>query len=197
MVDQVVVATTNKGKLREFSSMLEKLNISVYSLEDYPKVPDVIEDGLTFEENARKKAETICRHLNKPTIADDSGLEVDALNGQPGIYSARFAGKEKDDKNNNNKLIELIKNIDMEKRTARFVSAIALAIPHKETIIVRGTIEGLILDKPRGTNGFGYDPLFYIPSYGKTMAELEPESKNKISHRANALNKLVTLLESI
>jgi len=192
---EVIIATKNKGKLKEFESLLAKLNINVRSLEDFGTIPDVVEDGSTFQENAKKKAEEICARLNLPTIADDSGLVVDFLDGMPGIYSARFAGNDKDDDRNNARLLELMQGIEDRKRSAKFVCAIALAVPNEPTIVVQGTIEGLIAIEPKGSNGFGYDPLFYIPEYGKTMAEIPADVKNKISHRVKALDKLLEILD--
>lgn len=191
---EVIIATKNKGKLREFESLLAILNVKVRSLEDLVPIPDIIEDGETFQENAKKKAEEICSIFKLPTIADDSGLVVDFLNGMPGIYSARFAGEEKNDDKNNTRLLELMQDIEAEKRSAKFVCAIALAIPNEPTIIVQEEIEGTITFEPKGANGFGYDPFFYIPEYGRTMAEIPAEVKNKISHRAKALDKLMMII---
>ncbi|OEF99993.1 non-canonical purine NTP pyrophosphatase [Vulcanibacillus modesticaldus] len=195
MFKEVIVATKNQGKLKEFSKMLGDLGINVRSLTDFDDVPEIVEDGETFEENARKKAEFIKNLYNLPTIADDSGLMVDILDGKPGIYSARFAGEEKNDQKNMEKLLSLLQDVEIKERTARFVSAIALAIPGEETIIVRGTCEGLISYEPRGKNGFGYDPIFYLPQYDKTMAEITPELKNQISHRSNALKELLRVIK--
>jgi len=197
MIEQVVIATTNKGKLKEFSSLLSQLNISVQSIAEFDNIPEVIEDGDTFEANARKKAETIRDVLNLPVIADDSGLMVDALNGRPGIYSARYAGEEHDDQKNNQKLLQELAGVSDKKRTAKFVSVIALAIPNQPTILARGECHGLITFEPIGKNGFGYDPLFYLPDFEQTMAQIEPEQKNNISHRANALKSLQKLIKNI
>lgn len=191
---EVIIATKNKGKLMEFESLLANFNVKVRSLEEFDSIPDIIEDGETFQDNAKKKAEGICKALNLPTIADDSGLVVDYLNGMPGIYSARFAGEEKNDDKNNLRLLELMQGIDAKKRSAKFVCAIALAIPTEPTIIIQEAIEGSITIEPKGLNGFGYDPLFYISEYGKTMAEISFDVKNKISHRAKALEKLVIMI---
>jgi len=193
-LDLIIIATNNKGKLNEFKEILNKLSIRIESLNEYEQVFDIEEDGQTFEENAIKKAETICNLLNKPTIADDSGLMVDMLNGLPGIYSARFAGEDKSDQKNNEKLLTMLQGVKLNDRKAEFVCAIALAIPKEPTIVVKGSVNGLIALKPQGTNGFGYDPLFYLPEYDKTMAELKPEEKNKISHRALALEELFSVL---
>lgn len=196
MLKEIVIASRNKGKLREFSSILVGSGITIRSLNDFEGIEDVIEDGNSFEENARKKAEVISQIINLPVLADDSGLVVDALDGEPGIYSARFAGEEKDDKKNNEKLLICLEDLELEQRTARFVCVLALAFPESDTIIVKGTCEGLINYEPKGNNGFGYDPLFYLPEYKQTMAELNPELKNKISHRSKALKELVNILNS-
>lgn len=191
---EIIIATKNKGKLREFESLLAILNVKVRSLEEFASIPDIIEDGETFQDNAKKKAEEICKALNLPTIADDSGLVVDFLNGMPGIYSARFAGDDKSDDRNNARLLELMQGIETKKRSAKFVCALALAMPNEPTIFIQEAIEGVITLEPKGINGFGYDPLFYIPEYGKTMAEIPHDLKNKISHRAKALEKLVMII---
>lgn len=191
---EIIIATKNEGKLREFKSLLANFDIKVRGLGDFDTIPEIIEDGETFQDNAKKKAEGICKVLNLPTIADDSGLVVDFLNGMPGIYSARFAGDDKNDDKNNARLLDLMQGIETKKRSAKFVCAIALAIPNEPTIIVQDAIEGSITIEPKGSNGFGYDPLFYIPEYRKTMAEIPSEVKNKISHRAKALQKLVIII---
>ena len=165
---------------------------------DYPEIEDVEETGTTFEENATLKAESVSQQLNKMVIGDDSGLMVDALEGRPGIYSARYAGEEpKDDQKNLEKVLTELQGVPEENRTARFYCALAVAVPGKETITVAGTCEGRILEDQRGTNGFGYDPVFYVPEKGCAMAELSSDEKNKISHRANALKKLDVILDSI
>lgn len=190
MMNEIVVATHNKGKLSEFRKLLEELNITVKALTEFEDIAEVEEDGNTFEENAIKKAETIRDILHLPVIADDSGLAVDYLNGEPGIYSARYAGPEKDDNKNIEKLLVQLTGVEKSDRTAQFVSAIALAIPNKPTIVVKGTVKGIIGFEAKGSNGFGYDPIFYLPDYDKIMAEIPPELKNKISHRARAMENL-------
>ncbi|UOE93360.1 XTP/dITP diphosphatase [Alkalihalobacillus sp. LMS39] len=187
---ELIIATKNKGKLKEFESMLAPLGFSVTSLLDYPEIPDVEETGLTFAENASIKAMTMARYFQKPVIADDSGLCVDALSGQPGVHSARYAGVEKDDTKNNEKLIHELKHVKEEARTARFHCALVLAYPDGKEEVFEGTCEGVITTEPKGSNGFGYDPLLLIPSKGKTMAELTMEEKNEISHRKKALQQL-------
>jgi XTP/dITP diphosphohydrolase len=189
-VKEIVIATKNAGKVREFAAMFAKRGIEVKSLLDFPDVPDVEETGSTFVENAKLKAEAVCQRLQRPVIADDSGLAVDALGGRPGVHSARYAGEDKNDARNIAKLLHELDGVPMEKRTARFHCALAVAIPGQSTAIVEGTCDGYIAEAPRGEGGFGYDPVFYLPERGKTMAELTPEEKNAISHRAKALEKL-------
>jgi XTP/dITP diphosphohydrolase len=192
---RIVLATKNKGKIREFSRMFEKFDAEVLTIADIPDLPDVVEDGDTFEANARKKAETISRVTGLPALADDSGLEVDALGGKPGVYSARFAGADATDEENNAKLVSLLRDIPEKQRQARFVSVLALATPDDETLLVRGTCEGQIVLEPKGENGFGYDPHFFLPDKQRTMAELAPEEKNRISHRGAAVRQLESVLE--
>lgn len=189
---QVVVATKNMGKVREFAELFEKFGLEVKSLHDFPHIEEVEETGKTFEENAILKAESLCKQLNEIVIADDSGLIVDALNGGPGVYSARYAGEQKDDQANIQKVITELNSIPTERRTARFYCALAVAFPeeNKEYVIVNGTCEGKILEQPRGEQGFGYDPIFYVEEYKQAMAELSSDEKNKISHRGRALRKL-------
>lgn len=194
MLKEIVIATKNKGKLKEFSNLLAKSDLQVLSLADFYPLPDVLEDGRTFAENAIKKAEFASKILGLPVIADDSGLSVAALDGQPGIYSARFAGEEHNDEKNNQKLLRLMDPIADEHRSAQFVCAISLAIPEEDTLVFEGTCKGQVTRQPRGVNGFGYDPLFYLPEYNKTMAEIDPEQKNRLSHRAVALEKLMSYL---
>lgn len=188
---QVVIATRNQGKVREFNMMFQQLGWEAVSIADFPDVPEVVEDGETFEANARKKAETVSRFLQMPAVGDDSGLEVDALGGKPGVYSARFAGEKATDEENWQKLLQELQDVPNERRTARFRCALAFARPGEETILAHGRCEGAILREPAGTNGFGYDPVFFLPDRLCTMAQVDPSVKNKISHRANALHNLV------
>ncbi len=193
MIKEVVLATGNKGKVKEFSNLLEGVFGKIISLSDLGSPPEVIEDGLTFRDNALKKAREIAQYSGKLTLADDSGLEVDALNGRPGIYSARYSGEGATNKTN---IVKLLAELgDNPNRKARFVCVLALVDPNGEELVVEGFCEGVILGEPRGEGGFGYDPVFYLPDRRKTMAELEPELKNTISHRANALKRLKTELE--
>lgn len=191
---EIVVATTNKGKLKEISAMLEKLGIEVKSIKDVLGYnPDIEETGTTFTENAVIKAETVMNMIHMPTLADDSGLEVDALNKQPGIYSSRFMGEDTSYDIKNQWIIDAVKG--KEDKTARFVCAMALAIPDEETKTFLGTFEGKINDCIDGENGFGYDPIFYYPPLKKTSAVMTMEEKNKVSHRAKALKALYDYLE--
>ncbi len=188
---QAVLATKNKGKIKELKDLLKDFNLEIISLDKFSdKIGKIIEDGQSFFENAMKKAKTVAEKTGLLAIADDSGLEVDALKGRPGIYSARFAGENASDEENNQKLLEELKNIPEEKRTARFKCVIVAYKPDGTWISVEGTCEGKITFAPRGNYGFGYDPIFQPKGYDKTMAELTSEEKNKISHRGNALRKL-------
>lgn len=186
----VIIATRNKGKAKEFEALFNEKGYDIKTLLDYPELDDVEETGTTFHENALLKAETIADKLNTLVLADDSGLTVDALYGQPGVYSARYAGEEKNDAKNNAKLLMELADTPLEKRQAAFHCSLALAAPGKESLVIEGQVKGIIAEVPRGTHGFGYDPLFYIPDKDKTMAQLTQEEKNEISHRAVALKKL-------
>ena len=186
----IVIATRNQGKAKEFAAIFNQKGYQVKTLLDYPDLPEVEETGKTFEENARLKAETISAILKQPVLADDSGLIVDALNGMPGIYSARFAGQPSNDASNNAKLLHELTGIPQEKRTARFHCTLAFAAPDKDSLVVEDEWEGFVGTIPRGENGFGYDPLFIVSEEGKTAAELSDETKNKLSHRGKAVAKL-------
>jgi XTP/dITP diphosphohydrolase len=194
---EVIIATKNPGKAREFEHIFAPRGIEVLTLLDFPEIPDVEETGTTFEENAILKAEAVSQALGKMVIGDDSGLIVDALEGRPGIFSARYAGEQKNDQDNMNKVLSELQGIPEEKRSARFYCALAVAVPGQETMTVSGTCEGRILEERRGSYGFGYDPVFYVPEKGFAMAELTSDEKSKISHRANALRKLDVVLDSI
>lgn len=196
-VPRLVLASKNKGKLRELETMLAGSSWELCSVADFPELPPVVEDGQTFRENAVKKALTVAEILKEWTLADDSGLEVDALGGAPGVYSARFAGEPGDDRKNNEKLLRLLAGVPSEQRTARFRCVLALASPGGEIWTTERTCEGLIGLAPRGDQGFGYDPLFYLPELGVTMAELPEEKKNEISHRGKAMRDLLTHLQAI
>ncbi|PLR68455.1 XTP/dITP diphosphatase [Bacillus sp. UMB0893] len=193
---EVIIATKNAGKLVEFQSILSAYDLKAISLLDLEESPDVEETGSTFEENAVLKAEAISKMYGKMAIADDSGLSVDFLGGEPGIYSARYAGVDKNDAANIEKVLNKLNGITKEERNARFRCALALAEPGRETITVEGSVEGYITNEPIGENGFGYDPIFLVKDKAKTMAQLTKEEKNKISHRAVALQKLAKLLQA-
>ena len=193
---EVVFATKNKGKIKEIQAILGNEYI-VKSMEEIGINIDIIEDGKTFEENAIKKAVEIMNITNKIVLADDSGLEIDYLDGEPGVYSARYMGEDTPYEIKNNKILDILKDVEEEKRGARFISVIALAIPQKEPIATKGTIEGIIGYEIKGENGFGYDPIFYIPELKMTAAELSIEEKNKISHRGKALKQMKKILEKM
>lgn len=191
---KVVLATRNQGKVKEFNRLFADLGWEGISLAEFEGVPEVVEDGETFEANALKKAMTISTYLNLPALGDDSGLEVDALDGRPGVYSARYAGEDATDEQNWRKLLTEIESVPMEQRTARFRCTLAFVVPGEEPILSSGACEGLIAREPKGTNGFGYDPVFYIPEMDKRMAELLPDEKNQMSHRARAMQQLLQVL---
>jgi XTP/dITP diphosphohydrolase len=199
----ILVATTNPGKVRELRALLGD-EVQWKSLADFPGMAEVKEDGATFAENARKKALGYARATGLWTLADDSGLVVDALGGAPGVNSARFsgaraqgAGREVVDRRNMEKLLSLLQGVPREKRTARFVCCLCLVSPEKVLLETRGTLEGLITEEPVGAGGFGYDPVVLVPGLGKTVAELGEEEKNAISHRGNAMRKLKPLLHEL
>ena len=187
---KIIFATGNEGKMKEIREILGDLDIELLSLKDAGIHVDIVEDGKTFEENAQIKARTICNLTGEIVLADDSGLEIDYLNKEPGIYSARYMGEDTSYHIKNEKLIERLEGVPDEKRTARFVCAIAAAFPDGTMKTVRATMEGRIGYKESGENGFGYDPIFYLPEYGCTSAELSMEEKNKISHRGKALRAI-------
>lgn len=190
-VGTIVIATKNPGKAREFEAVFAKAGLKVKTLLDYPELPEIDETGQTFEANARLKADQIAAILKLPVLADDSGLMVDALDGRPGIYSARFAG-DHNDAGNNAKLLFELTGVPTEKRTATFHSTLVFAKPDRpnEDLVVEGNVAGRILGIPRGDNGFGYDPLFYVPELDASMAELSLAQKNQVSHRARAIANL-------
>jgi XTP/dITP diphosphohydrolase len=192
----ILIATTNRGKLREIQAVAAGLPVTWQSLADHPGLPEVVEDGATFEANAAKKALQYAALTGLWTLADDSGLEVDALDGEPGVHSARYSGTG-DDLANNRKLVAALRDVPMPQRTARFVCHLALAADGRILATAPGVIEGHIIDAPRGTNGFGYDPHFLLIERGVTTAELPPEEKNRISHRGQALRKLLAELPAL
>ncbi len=189
----LLVATSNKGKLKEIREILD--NFNVLGLNDLDFKIEIIEDGDTFYDNAFKKADTLMQKMNIPVLADDSGLEVDALNGRPGVYSARFAGEDATDEENTDKLLDEMKDVPEDKRTARFVCVMCLVTPDGNCYSSRGETEGIILHSPVGENGFGYDPVFLNKEFGKTLAELSLEEKNAISHRGKALEQMRNIID--
>ena len=193
---RIIAASQNQHKIREIEAITKDFGMSIIS-RDEAGVPnfEIVEDGETFEANSYKKAYEIMRLSGEITIADDSGLEVDYLEGAPGVYSARFAGEEANDKKNNEKLLSLLEGVPMGKRTGRFVSVITVVYPDGTNLVARGEAEGLIAFEESGSNGFGYDSLFIPAGYVITFGNISPEEKNKISHRANALVKLRKLLK--
>lgn len=193
---EAIIATHNPGKVKEFKEILEPKGYDVKSLAEIGFTEEIEETGHTFEENAILKAEAVAKAVKKMVIADDSGLSIDNLGGKPGVYSARYAGEQKDDQANIDKVLSELKGIEKEQRTARFRCALAVSIPGEETKTVEGHVEGYIAEEPRGEYGFGYDPIFIVKDKDKTMAELTSDEKNKISHRADALKKLSKLLEA-
>jgi XTP/dITP diphosphohydrolase len=197
-VIELLIATTNPAKFAEIQSILKNLPVTIRSLQSLGQWPTVSEDGATFEENALKKARTLARYSGRLTLADDSGLEVDALHGAPGIYSARYCGEECNDDKNNQKLLRELQGIPDQQRTGRFVCALALCAPDScggKEWLVRESCEGRIAFAPRGNQGFGYDPVFFFPPYGKTFGEVDRNTKATVSHRGKALKKLVEILK--
>jgi XTP/dITP diphosphohydrolase len=192
---QLVVATRNKKKLTEIKDILKGIKLDLLSLGDYKHVPRVLENGKSFQENAVKKAARLARWTGKLCLGEDSGLCVDALDGAPGIYSARFSGKDKSDLKNNLKLLKLLNGLPFAKRKAHYVCAVALADKEGLLGVVEGSCSGLIVPTPAGQAGFGYDPLFYIPKYKKTFAQLGEKIKHKMSHRYHALKKARRIIE--
>ncbi len=203
MIKEVLLATRNEGKIREFSTLLSPAFERIVSMRELDSIPDIVEDGKTFTENALKKARIISDLTKKITLADDSGLEVEALGGRPGVFSSRYAGDSAIDKENIMKLLTALKGVG--DRRARFVCTLALVFPDGSTgitagrreIVVEGKCDGIIIDDPRGEGGFGYDPVFFVPHRNKTMAELTSEEKNQISHRAVAIRELIACLNRL
>ena len=197
MERKIIFATGNENKMKEIRMILSDLGMPILSMKEAGIHVDVVEDGTTFEENALIKATDIAKTVeNCIVLADDSGLEIDYLNKEPGIYSARYAGENTSYDIKNNLLLSRLEGVPDEKRTARFVCAIAAAFPDGTTEVVRGTIEGRIGYEIAGENGFGYDPIFYVPEYGCTTAEMNPDKKNELSHRGNALRAMRKIMEN-
>ena len=191
----LIVATKNQGKLKEIKEILKEFPLKITSLSDYPDAPKIVEDGKTFAQNALKKAATMALYTGKLTLGEDSGLAVRALQGAPGLFSARFSGRDASDKKNNLKLLRSLKGVPFKKRQARYHCYAALVDGKKIIDVVQGSCQGVITLRSRGKNGFGYDPLFLIPRYNKTFGELDGRIKAKMSHRAKALRKIKKVLE--
>ena len=192
---RIVFATGNVGKMREIRMIMEDMGMEILSMKEIGINPDIVEDGTTFTENAIIKAKAVAALTDAIVLADDSGLEIDALNKEPGIYSARYMGEDTSYRLKNANLIERLEGVPDEKRTARFVCAIAAVLPNGELLTTLGTVEGRIGYEEKGANGFGYDPIFFLPEFGCTSAELTDEQKNEISHRDKALRAMKELLQ--
>ncbi|MDZ4732625.1 MAG: XTP/dITP diphosphatase [Nitrospirota bacterium] len=194
---EVVLATRNRNKVIELVALLGDPGITIRTLDEFQDAPDVVEDGTTCEANAVKKARAIAGFTGLPAVADDTGLEVDALGGRPGVYAARYAGDDATYEDNCRKLLRELTGVPPERRTARFLTVAAIALPSDETRVAQGTLEGAIAEEARGTLGFGYDSVFLIPELGKTLAQLSAEQKNQISHRAKAFTQAKDLLREM
>ena len=194
MIRELVLATRNRHKAQELASLLSDLGISIRTMDAFPEVPDVIEDGKTCEANAIKKARVVSRATGLLAVADDTGLEVDALGGQPGVYAARYAGEHVTYEDNWRKLLRELSGVPHDRRTARFITVAAIASPSGEVQVAEGQLQGVITEEPAGAQGFGYDPVFFVPELGMTLAELSPDEKNRISHRAKAFAQVREIL---
>jgi XTP/dITP diphosphohydrolase len=196
MIRELVLATRNRNKVIELVALLGDLGITIRTLDEFPDAPDVVEDGDTCEANAVKKARVIAEFTGLPAVADDTGLEVDALGGRPGVYAARYAGEDATYEDNCRKLLRELTGVPREQRTARFLTVAAIALPSDGIRVAQGTLEGVIAEEASGTLGFGYDPVFLIPKLGKTLAQLPADQKNMISHRAKAFAKVREMLSA-
>ena len=196
-MDKIVFATTNAGKIKEIKEILSDFDVEVVSMKEMNITADIEENGATFEENSLIKARAVSKLTGLPALADDSGLEVDYLNGEPGIYSARYLGRDTDYDYKNNYIIDKLKEAKGEERSARFVCVISLVLPDGREFVKKGVMEGRIGYEIKGENGFGSDPIFFLPEYGKTSAEISAEEKNKISHRGKALSAMKELIASL
>lgn len=197
MIRELVLATRNRHKVEELVALIGDLGITIHTLDEFPDAPDVVEDGHTCEANAVKKARAIAEFTGLPAVADDTGLEVDALGGRPGVYAARYAGEDATYDDNCRKLLRELMGVPRERRTARFLTVAAIALPSDGIRVARGTLNGMIAEEARGTLGFGYDPVFFIPELGKTLAQLSADQKNAISHRAKAFIQAKDLLREM
>jgi XTP/dITP diphosphohydrolase len=194
---EIVLATRNRHKGAEVAVLLDGLGITIRTLDEFPHAPEVVEDGATCEANAIKKAREIATATGLPAVADDTGLEVDALGGRPGVYAARYAGEQATYEDNCRKLMHELSGVPTGKRTARFITVAALAFPSDDVRVATGELRGMITEAPVGSRGFGYDPVFFVPELGKTLAEMSSEEKNRISHRAKAFVQVRKLLQEI
>jgi XTP/dITP diphosphohydrolase len=197
MIRELVLATRNRHKGEELAALLGDLGITIRTLDEFPDAPDVVEDGNTCEANAVKKARAIAEFTGLPAVADDTGLEVDALGGRPGVHAARYAGEDATYEDNCRKLLRELMGVPRERRTARFLTVAAIALPSGGIRVAQGTLDGVIAEEASGTLGFGYDPVFLIPELGKTLAQLSADQKNKISHRAEAFTQAKDLLQEM
>ncbi len=194
---EIILATRNKNKIKEMSALFSQLPVKLLTLDQFPNVGEVVEDGKDCEENALKKAIEVSRESGKAALSDDSALEIDALDGAPGVYSARYAGENVTYADNRAKVLSLMKGVPADKRTARFRTALALAIPGKEPILAEGITEGTIGTEEMGEEGFGYDPIFHLKGDGRSYSQMTAEEKNRVSHRGKAAEKMKKLLEKI
>lgn len=197
MIRELVLATRNRNKVIELVALLDGLGITIRSLDEFPGAPDVVEDGVTCEANAVKKARAIADFTGLPAVADDTGLEVDALGGRPGVYAARYAGEGATYEDNCRKLLRELAGVPRERRTARFLTVAAIALPSDGVRVAQGMLDGVIAEAASGTLGFGYDPVFFVPELGKTLAQLSADQKNTISHRAKAFTQAKDLLQEM
>ncbi len=197
MIHELVLATRNRHKADELTALLGDRGITIRTLDEFPDAPDVIEDGETCEANAAKKARAIAEFTGLPAVADDTGLEVDALGGRPGVYAARYAGEDATYEDNCRKLLRELTGVPYERRTARFLTVAAIALPSGQVRTAQGTLDGMIAEEASGTLGFGYDPVFLVPELGKTLAQLSADQKNMISHRAKAFTQAKDLLREM
>lgn len=197
MIHELVLATRNRHKADELTALLGDRGITIRTLDEFPDAPDVIEDGETCEANAAKKARAIAEFTGLPAVADDTGLEVDALGGRPGVYAARYAGEDATYEDNCRKLLRELTGVPYERRTARFLTVAAIALPSGQVRTAQGTLDGMIAEEASGTLGFGYDPVFLVPELGKTLAQLSADQKNRISHRAKAFTQAKDLLREM
>lgn len=196
MVCELVLATRNRHKGQELAALLAGLPIRIHTMDEFPDVPEVVEDGDTCEANAIKKARAVCEATGLLAVADDTGLEVDALGGRPGVYAARYAGPEASYEDNWKKLLQEMAGVPTDRRTAHFVTVAVVASPSQTVQVRAGRLDGVITEEPAGGRGFGYDPVFYVPEFGKTLAELSGDEKNRISHRAKAFAQVRELLQN-